>query len=247
MKIKFLLALASLAVLLQGCMVQPSLTYGYTPKGKMQQTDEVITHKIVIMKPLDLRGHAGTTPVYMAYFLFVPYVRTIDEPEQFVYTYNGFKYDYEKNFADLVSKDLQASGIADSVVTSPDADKIPPLVTGPASPDYIIKLSIEQLDWQTKYTMYCLSIVGYVPQILGYPNSYGFSYLKFSVEIFDSQGIPIAKKSFSAAESQNGWIYYDSGYLRALTRAYEQTSPDFRQFVANTIKENSLVPNQLNK
>lgn len=234
------------AMLFQGCTIQPSLTYDFTPKGKMSDNDIALTHKIVIMKPLDVRGHAGTTPIYPAYIPFVPYVRIIDEPEQITYTYNGLKYDYEKDFANLVAMDIQSSGIAETVVASPDAVEIPPLLTGPALPDYIIKLSIQQLDWQTKYTMYCLSIVGYVPQIIGYPNSYGFSYLKYKAEIFDSKGKPIAQKSFSAVESQNGWIYYYAGYLRALTRAYEQTSPDLRNFIANSIKESSHPVNQEN-
>jgi len=246
MKIKILFVLAVSAILMQGCMVQPSLTYGYTPKGKISENATTLTHKIVIMKPLDLRGHPGTTPIYWAYLPLVPYIRVINEPEQFVYTFNGFKYDYEADFENLVSMDLQSSGIADSVVTSPDAVEIPPLITGPARPDYIIKISIQQLDWQTKYTMYCLSIVGYVPQIIGYPNSYGFSFLKYTVQVLDSQGKPIAEKSFSAAESQNGWIYYYGGYLRALTRAYEQTSPEFRNFLANTIRESSHGMNQEN-
>lgn len=244
MKIKILLALAASVILVQGCMVQPSLTYGFAPKGNITENKTPLTNKIVIMKPLDLRGHAGTTPTYWAYMLFVPYVRTIEEPEQFTYNYNGFKYDYESDIAKLVAMDLQASGIADIVVTSPDATAIPPLIMGPANPDYIIRLSIQQLDWQTKFTMYCLSIVGYVPQIIGYPNSYGFSFLKYSAEVLDAKGRPIAKKSFSATESQNGWIYYYSGYLRALTRAYEQTSPELRSFIANSIKESSHAANQ---
>lgn len=244
MKIKILFVLIASAILMQGCMVQPSLTYGYTPKGKMSDNEHVLTHKILIMKPLDLRGHAGTTPIYPAFIPFVPYVRVIDEPEQISYTYDGSKYDYESDFANLVAMDLKSSGIADNVVASPDAAEIPPLITGPVRPDYIIKLSLQQLDWQTKYTMYCLSIAGYVPQIIGYPNSYGFSFLKYTVEVLDSQGRPIAEKSFSGTESQNGWIYYYAGYLRALTRAYEQTSPEFRNFVANSIKESSHRANQ---
>ncbi|MEI6057163.1 MAG: hypothetical protein WCR55_14035, partial [Lentisphaerota bacterium] len=67
MKIKILFVLAVSAILMQGCMVQPSLTYGYTPKGKISENATTLTHKIGIMKPLDLRGHPGTTPIYWAY------------------------------------------------------------------------------------------------------------------------------------------------------------------------------------
>ncbi len=242
MKIPILFFSVAFALILQGCWVYPSLTHDYTPYPKV--FDQPLTNKIVVMKPLDMRGHAGTTPIYQAYIPFVPYIRTIEEPEQFIYAADGFKFDYENDFAKLVAIDLQSSGIADDVVASPDMVAIPPLVTGTAQPDYIIKLSIQQLDWQTKYSMFCLSVIGYVPQIIGFPNSYGFSYLKFSAEIYDSKGTAIASKSFSATESQNGWIYYDSGYLRALTEAYKQTSPDFRQFVASSIKKSSHQADQ---
>ena len=224
-------------LVLQGCSVYPSLTHGYVPDQKIEE--KPIAKKILIMKPLDMRGHAGSTPIYWAYVPFVPYVRIIEEPEHFVYVANGYNYDYEEDFAKLVSEDLQASGIASSVVINPDSTEISKSAVGTSPPDYIIKISLDRLEWQTKYSMFGLSIVGFIPQIIGFPNTYGFSYLTFVAEIFDAKNNSLSLRTFVASESQNGWIFYDSGYLRALTKAYEDVSPDFREYVASTIKETS--------
>ncbi|HBM16518.1 MAG TPA: hypothetical protein DD381_09295 [Lentisphaeria bacterium] len=242
-KTLFFFFLSALAAFIQGCSY-PSLSYGYTPDKRIDE--QPLVKKIVVMKPLDMRGHAGTTPVYEAYIPFVPYIRIIEEPEHFVYVANGYNYDYEADFARLVSEDLQASGIANTVVASPDSAEISTLITGKELPDFIIKISIERMDWQTKYSMFGLSIIGFIPQAMGVPNTYGFSYLTFDAQIYDSKGMPLSIKTFSAIESQSGWIYYDSGYLRALTRAYEKKSPDFRKYVSSEIKS-SLDQSKKNK
>jgi hypothetical protein len=230
---------AILMIALQGCTIDnPSLTYDFIPAGKVAG-DNPPVRKIVIMKPLNIRGHAGTTPVIKAYIPCYPYVREIREPEAFTYDWNSYRFDYEMDFAELVAIDLRASGIAVDVVTSPETTRIPALITGKNPPDYIIKLSLNRLDWQRKFTMYGVSVIGYLPQVFGAPDEYGFAYLKFSAEVFDAQGKPVASKTFSANESQNGWLYYFTGYLRALTRAYAQVSPDFRRFVADSVFGNT--------
>ena len=223
-------------LVLQGCNVTPSLTYGFVPSGKTSEKTAQIK-KIVVMKPLDNRVHAGTTPVYDAYIPFYPFVKIINEPETFVYKWNGFSYDYYNDFAELITMDLNAAGVAENVVTSPDMTQIQPLLTGKVPPDYIIRLTLNRLDWQADYTMYGISFLGYLPQVLGAPSSYGFSFLKFKAEVLDSKGEPIAERTFTASESQNGWIYYYSGYLRALTAAYCKVSNDFRNFVADAVSK----------
>ncbi len=235
MKIKFLLlsAFAAFCMVFSGCTVSPSLKYGFEPAPPM---DKAPVGKIVVMKPLDIRGHAGTTPGHHAYIPLVPYVRQIREPEAFTYEWNGYRFDYELDFAELVAADLRAAGLATDVAVSPDSKTIPKLAAGPGKTDYIVKLSINRLEWQRKFTMYGVSILGYLPQAFGAPDEYGFSYLDFTAEVLDSNGKAVAKRQFSAVESQNGWLYYYSGFLRALTRAYVQVSPDFRNFVATAIQ-----------
>ena len=224
-----------LMVVLQGCTIaNPSLTYDFMPAGKLAGNNPPV-RKIVIMKPLDIRGHAGTTPGMKAFIPFYPYVREIREPEAFTYDWNAYRFDYEMDFTELVAMDLRASGIAVDVVASPETTQIPALITGKNPPDYIIKLKLNRLDWQKKFTMYGVSVIGYVPQALGAPDEYGFAYLKYTAEVFDAQGRPVATRTFSATESQNSWLYYFTGYLRALTRAYAQTSPDLRRFVADSV------------
>jgi hypothetical protein len=221
-------------LVLQGCNVTPSLTDGFIPSGKISDKPAQIK-KVVVMKPLDNRIHAGTTPVYKAYIPFYPFVKIINEPETFVFKWNGSSYDYGNNFAELVAIDLRATGVADDIVSSPSMTHISPLLAGKTPPTYIIRLTLDRLDWQADYTMYGISILGYLPQALGAPSSYGFSFLKFKAEILDSTGKPIAERTFSATENQNGWIYYYSGYLRALTTAYCKVSEDFRHFVAGAV------------
>ena len=232
----FLIILIMLA--LQGCNVAPSLTYDFTPSGKISNVHAQVK-KIVVMKALDNRVHAGTTPAYKAFIPFYPFVKRIEEPETFVFRWNGYNFDYEKNFAELIALDLNAAGIASNVVASPDMTKIQPLITGKKRPDYIIRLTLNRLDWQDDFTMYGISVAGYLPQLLGAPYSYGFSYLNFKAEILDSTGKPIAEKTFSATASQNAWIYYYSSYLRALTAAYCKVSGDLRSFVANSVSDNN--------
>jgi hypothetical protein len=230
---------AGLMIALQGCTIaNPSLTYDFIPAGKLAGNNPPV-RKIVIMKPLDIRGHAGTTPGMKAFIPFYPYVREIREPEAFTYDWNAYRFDYEMDFTELVAMDLRASVIAVDVVASPETTQIPALITGKNPPDYIIKLKLNRLDWQKKFTMYGVSVIGYLPQALGAPDEYGFAYLKFSAEIFDAQGRPVATRTFSATESQNSWLYYFTGYLRALTRAYAQVSPDFRRFVADSVAGNT--------
>ncbi|OGV53237.1 MAG: hypothetical protein A2017_06120 [Lentisphaerae bacterium GWF2_44_16] len=224
----------AIAAVLQGCAISnPSLKYGFVPAEKIAPAP--VVRKIVVMKPLDIRGHAGTTPVMKAYIPFYPFVREIREPEAFTYDWNAYRFDYEKDFAELVAMDLAASGIASNVMVSTETKNIQSVINSKNPPDYIIKLSLNRLDWQRKFTMYGISILGYLPQACGAPDEYGFSYLKFSAEILDAKGNPIANKTFSAIESQNGWIYYFTGFLRALTRAYTQVSPDLRSFVADSV------------
>ncbi len=231
---KLIYLLAALLILpLAGCSVNPSLTYEFQPLPKMENVSPV--KKIVIMKPFDDRGHAGTTPCIKAYIPFYPYVREIRTPEAFTYEWNANRFDYEMDFAELLAADLRAAGLAVEVTTSPEISKISPLLSGAQAPDYIIRLKLNRLDWQRKFTMYGVSIVGYVPQAFGAPDEYGYAYLKFSAEMIDSKGKTVSVRTFSATESQNGWLYYYSGYLRALTRAYQQVSPDFRGFVASSI------------
>ena len=234
MRKSLILCAILLNIVLMGCSVNPSLRYNYFPSPKISGADCAVK-KIIVMKPLDLRGHAGTTPSTQAYIPFYPYVRQIREPEAFTYEWNGIRYDYELDFAELVATDLRASGIAADVVVSPESKNIPPLVSGPGRPDYIIKLSLSRLDWQHKFTMYGVSLLGYLPEAFGAPDQFGFSYLEFTAEVLDSQGRPVARRSFSAMESQNGWLYYFTGFLRSLTNAYEQVSPDFRQFVLSSV------------
>ncbi len=239
--IRSALALITVMVVAQGCSVNPSLRYNYTPSPQLSAAPAV--RKIVVMKPLDMRGHAGTTPSHEAYIPFYPYVRQIREPEAFTLEWNGNRYDYELDFAELIAADLRAAGIAGDVAVSPDAKQISPLLTGPGRADYIIKLSLTRLEWQHKFTMYGVSVLGYLPEAFGAPDQYGFSQLAFTAEVLNSQGKPVAKRSFSAYESQNGWLYYFTGFLRSLTRAYEQVSPDFRQFVASSVSS-GVVPAQ---
>jgi hypothetical protein len=228
-----------LMVALQGCTIaNPSLTYDFIPGGKLTGSNPPV-RKIVIMKPLDIRGHAGTTPGIKAFIPCYPFVREIREPEAFTYDWNGYRFDYEKDFAELVAMDLRASGIAVDVVASPETTQIPALITGKNPPDYIVKLSLNRLDWQKKFTMYGVSVIGYIPQVFGAPDEYGFAYLKFTADVFDAHGQPIASRTFSANESQNSWLYYFTGYLRALTRAYAQVSPEFRRFVADSVSGNT--------
>lgn len=238
LKVISVFSVAALVIALQGCTISnPSLKYGFTPAEKIAPAPSV--RKIVIMKPLDIRGHAGTTPVMKAYIPFYPFVREIREPEAFTYDWNAYRFDYEMDFAELVAMDLNASGIASSVMVSTETKRIQTVLNGKNPPDYIIKISLNRLDWQRKFTMYGISLLGYLPQACGAPDEYGFSYLKFSAEVLDSKGNPVAVKTFSAVESQNGWIYYFTGYLRALTRAYTQVSPDFRRFVADSVSGNT--------
>lgn len=238
LKIIGLFAVA-LAAALQGCTISnPSLTYDFIPDGKLPG-DSPHVKKIVIMKPLDIRGHVGATPGMKAFIPFYPYVREIREPEAFSYDWNAYRFDYEMDFAELVAMDLRASGMAGDVVASPETTNVTALLAGKNPPDYIIKLKLNRLDWQKKFTMYGVSVIGYLPQVFGAPDEYGFSYLKYSAEVFDAKGNPVAAKTFSAVESQNSWLYYFTGYLRALTRAYAKTSPDFRRFVAGSISDSA--------
>ena len=235
-------AAALLIVLSQGCAItNPSLRYDFTPAPPSADSEGTLARKIVVMKPLDIRGHAGTTPTMKAYIPCYPFVREIREPEAFIYDWNNSRFDYELDFAELVAMDLRAAKIADDVAVSPEAKRIPPLLTGPGRPDYIVKISLTRLEWQRKFTMYGISLLGYLPQACGAPDEYGFSYLTFTAEILDAQGTPIAKRTFSATESQNGWLYYFTGFLRALTRAYAQVSPDFREFVQSTISGSAVA------
>jgi len=134
--------------------------------------------------------------------------------------------------------DLRAAGLASDVAVSPDPKRIPKLISStPGKSDFIVKLSLNRLEWQRKFTMYGLSVIGYVPQAFGAPDEYGYSYLDFTAEVIDSNGKTIAQRKFSATESQNGWLYYFTGFLRALTDAYVQVSPDFRNFVASAIQD----------
>jgi hypothetical protein len=236
-KIYFLFAVIVM-IIMQGCNVVPSLTYNYIPSG--EKIDNIApVKKIVVMKSLDRRTHAGTTPKLNAFIPFFPFVKTINEPETFIYYWNSSRFDYESDFSELVAVDLRASGIASNIMVSPDTGHISPLVTGKEHPDYIIKLVLNRMDWQNDFTMYGISILGYLPQLFGAPTSYGYSYLKFTAEILDSHGKILAKKVFSATQKQNGWIYYYTGYLRALTKAYKQVSPELREFIAASIFDNS--------
>jgi len=230
-----LIALSMLCTLFTGCVVDPSLRYGYEPAPAMGKEP---VGKIVVMKPLDIRGHAGTTPGVQAFIPFYPFVRQVREPEAFTYEWNGYRYDYELDFAELVAMDLRAAGLASDVAVSPDPKRIPKLISStPGKSDFIVKLSLNRLEWQRKFTMYGLSVIGYVPQAFGAPDEYGYSYLDFTAEVIDSNGKTIAQRKFSATESQNGWLYYFTGFLRALTDAYVQVSPDFRNFVASAIQD----------
>ncbi len=232
--LKFLSFLFIIGVIfISGCQVVPQLTYDFKPEAKMVEAP--LTKKIIVMKSLDNRMHSGTTPVYKAFIPFYPFVKEIDEPETFVYRWNGSSFDYCMNFSEMVAKDLRAAGIASDVVASPETTRINPLLTGKNKPDYIIKLTLNRMDWQADFTMYGLSIIGVIPQILGAPYSYGFSHLNFKAEILNAQGKTIAERSFSGLESQDAWLYYYSAYLRALTDAYLNVSGDFRSFVAGSI------------
>ena len=221
-------------IFVSGCQVVPQLTYNFKPETKI--TESPLTKKIVVMKSLDNRLHSGTTPVAKAFIPFYPFVKTIDEPETFVYRWNGSSFDYCMNFSQLVAKDLIASGITADAVVSPETTKINPLLTGNTKPDYIIRLTLNRMDWQADFTMYGLSILGILPQIFGAPYSYGFSHLDFKAEILNAQGKTIAERTFSGLESQDAWIYYYSAYLRALTYAYSNVSNEFRSFVAGSIQ-----------
>lgn len=223
-----------------GCAVEPSLRYGFNPEPPRLTSENAagnpIARKIVVMKPLDIRGHAGTTPGAKAFIPFYPYVKQIREPEAFIYEWNGHRFDYELDFAELVAMDLRAAGIASEVIVSPDPKKIPTLNPSPDKPDFIVRLSLSRLDWQRKFTMYGMSVLGYLPQAFGAPDEYGYSFLEFTAEVLDYQGKSIAKRKFSAMESQNCWIYYYTGFLRALTDAYVKVSPELRNFVLSSIK-----------
>ena len=227
-----LFSLLMLCALISGCAVNPSLKYGFEPAPAMGRQP---VGKIVVMKPQDIRTHAGTTPGVQAYIPFYPYVRQVREPEAFTYEWNGYRFDYELDFAELVAMDLRAAGLASDVTVSPDIKRLPSI--GQGSNNFIVKLSLNRLEWQHKFTMYGLSIVGFLPEALGAPDQYGFSFLDFTADVIDSSGRTISSRRFSAIESQNGWLYYFSGFLRALTDAYVQTSPEFRSFVASAIQD----------
>ncbi len=239
-----------LASLVSGCVVDPSLRYGFVPSPPLtamvvaqdeskkdlgQETlspAESVCGKIIVMKPLDKRGHAGTTPGIKAYIPLYPYVMQIREPEAFTYEWNGSRYDYELDFAELVAMDLRSSGLASDVQVS-QSNSVIPKSSGDVR---ILRLTLSRLEWQRKFTMYGISVLGYLPQAFGAPDEYGYSYLEYSAELLDSNGKPLAKRKFSAVESRNGWLYYFTGFLRGLTDAYAKTSPDLRNFIYENMK-----------
>jgi hypothetical protein len=227
-----LFSLLMLCALISGCAVNPSLKYGFEPAPAMGRQP---VGKIVVMKPQDIRTHAGTTPGVQAYIPFYPYVRQVREPEAFTYEWNGYRFDYELDFAELVAMDLRAAGLASDVSVSPDIKRLPAI--GQGKNNFIVKLSLNRLEWQHKFTLYGISVLGFLPEALGAPDQYGFSFLDFNAEVIDSSGKTISSRKFSAVESQNGWLYYFSGFLRALTDAYVQVSPEFRSFVASAIQD----------
>ena len=224
-KLFIFLSVSAIMLILQGCNIAPSLTYNFKPTQGSSDVKPV--KKLVVYKSYDKRPHVSTTPIYKAYIPFYPFVKLINKPENFVLALNGNSFNYEENFSELVAMDLDAAGIANNVVTEDNLKK--------ETSDYYIKLSLKRLDWQADYTMYGLSYLGYLPQALGAPSSFGMVSLAFNAEVYAPGGKLLGEKEFSCDIPQNGWIYYYSGYLRALTKAYIQLSPQFRKFVINSI------------
>lgn len=204
-----------------GCSVVPTLREGYEPLPPEVGAGTEPRPELIIAKVKDASPQYGTTPIAQAFIPFWPYVSTVDTPEAFVYRWNRQGFDYKKDFAELVAEDLRNSGLFRRVVIDNDGSK-----TG-----LTLDLTITNLQWKNRYTLYGLTIAGFIPQALGAPDSYGFSELGFKAELLDADGKSLGRKKLNAIVSQNGWIYYISGYLRALTEAYGKLSPELRLFV----------------
>jgi hypothetical protein len=185
-----------------------------------------------------LQGRSSIGPGLLSWIPLVPYGHQRISPETGALATSIETETFLGDVADAVVADLQAARVAERVGREEKPlEDLGGEPTRAADPAYRLKLTLDEGIYHRYLTLYGISIPGAFLWMVGLPVSYGHADLAFTVELLDPAGAFLGRRSFDAKEGATEWLYwpFTASYTRAMPRAYEDISPDLRQFVAESL------------
>lgn len=219
-----------LLAMVAGCATSGPLAPAYKPAVKMFPGPK--SEHISLLKPREARAHGPKSGAASGVFTLIPLVPFLSErrsPEDEISSGTDKPYDFLADLGNIAVKDLETSGIARKV-TFQDG-------TGTEAPEasHTLHLTVKHAAWRRYPTMYGISLAALPFQLFGAPVAFGRFELDVETELMDAKGKSLGK-AYLTTEVKFRQYLYSSDVLRArVVKAYDQVSPQLRNFVAQAI------------
>jgi hypothetical protein len=204
----------------------------HVPGGAIRSTPCV--ELIVVPRAEEGRPNRGRSSVgagLVALIPFVPYARQEFTPEYMRWG-TGLDYDFLRDVADAVIKDLQASGLA-TIVTADQG-----LPVGARNASHLLQLTVDEGIWHRTITAYGLSFAGVLVWMFA-PASYGEAELTLSAVLTSPAGSSSRSGQLTGKVPIREWLWTTptQPFLRRLPSAFTAVAPLLRGFVADSLMD----------